>query len=780
MTHHPERQQLPARLRSEVRALIGSTRARWNREGWHGITLALIGAALIAFTTILRTTGFGVGVLDNITELRPDLPFLTWLLRVPGSLVAPAPRLPVWGSIGQVLIVVGMAELLLGRRRTLTIAIIAQFVTSLAGRVLVQLADHSIISLPDAQLIVRDTGPSAAVVALALALAFAHRLKILGCLVAAGLLLDAITTTSLAGYEHLIAVGCGVGLGLLPRHAAAIGVAFRRRVRLLPAAVVLAASLIHLILAINHPFGRRIVRFGMDALPFVSARHTRLAHAIIAYALVLLAYGLRRGQRLAWGMTLAALMLTLITPIRTALDVGQTVAAVALLLFLLWQRANFTAPINARVANRGITVVAGAATAAVSVVAFVTNRSQRPVLRPSLRHTMWMVAGRMAGRRSFQPHPRFDPFVTLVGVALAVASGWLLTRPASATPLQPTSLDRRRARRVVENYGNDTLAFFALRDDKQLFFHQNSVVAFAVHHGTALVSPDPIGPVHEREEVWAAFMTAAQQQGWSVAVLGASTEWLAVYEANDLKSMYIGDEAVVDCTTFHMDGGPNKALRQAVNRVAKYGYTISFHDPSHLDESLRVQLDALVGSSRRGEAERGFSMTLGRLFEPTDRGLLLAVCSDREGTPVAFVQYVPAAGIAGYSLDVMRRDRGERPNGLLDLVIVRTIEHVRDKGGTGLCLNFATMRGVLAGEQEFGHFNRLIQWALHQGSASMQIESLWKYNAKFSPAWQPRYAVYQAAADLPGTVAAMAKAEAIWELPVIGRFLKPKPHSIAA
>lgn len=780
MTQHPAALQLPGRLNNEIRALIGSTRARWDREAWRGVTVALFGAALIAFTTTLRATGFGVGVLDNITELRPDLPFLTWLVRVPGSLVAPAPRLPVWGSIGQVLIVVGMAELLLGRRRTLTIAIIAQFVTSLAGRVLVQLADHSIISLPAAQLIVRDTGPSAAVVALAVALAFAHRLKILGCLIAAGLFLDAITTTSLAGYEHLIAVGCGVGLGLLPRHAAAIGVAFRRRVRFVPAAVVLAASAMHLVLAINHPFGRHVVRLGMDAMPFVSARHTRLAHLVIAYALILLAYGLRRGQRLAWLLTLATLMLTLIAPIRTALDVGQTVAAVALMLFLLWQQANFTAPINARVANRGITIVAGAATAAVSMVAFVTTRSQRLSQRPSLRHAMWTVAERMAGRRSFQPHPRFDPFVTFVGVALAVASGWLLTRPAASTPLQPTPLDRRRARRVVENYGHDTLAFFALRDDKQLFFHQNSVVAFAVHHGTALVSPDPIGPTDEREDVWAAFMATAQQQGWSVAVLGASAEWLGVYETNHLKSMYIGDEAVVDCTTFHMDGGPNKALRQAVNRVAKYGYTISFHDPAHLDDSLRVQLDALVGSSRRGEAERGFSMTLGRLFEPTDQGLLLAVCSDPQGTPVAFVQYVPAAGIAGFSLDVMRRDRGEHPNGLLDFVIVRTIEHVASLGGTGLCLNFATMRGVLAGEQEFGHFNRLIQWALRQGSTSMQIESLWKYNAKFNPAWQPRYAVYQAAADLPGTVAAMAKAEAIWELPVIGRFLKPKPQPVAA
>jgi lysyl-tRNA synthetase, class II len=780
MTHHPAMRQLHEPLGNEVRALVGSIRARWALEGWRGITVALAGAFLIAFTTLVRATGFGVGVLDKATELRPDLPFLTWLFRVPGSLVAPAPRLPVWGSVGQVLIVVGMAELLLGRKRTLTIAIIAQFVTSLAGRVLVQLADHSIVYLPGAQLIVRDTGPSTAVVALALAVAFAHRLKILGCLVASGLLLDAITTTSLAGYEHLFAVGCGVGLGLLPRHAAAIGVAFRRRVRLFPSIVVLAGSLTHLMLAINHPFGRRLVRMGMDAVPFVSVRHTRLAHAIIAYALILLAYGLRRGQRLAWGMTLAVLVLTLIAPIRTALDVSQTIAAVALLLFLLWQHANFAAPINARVANRGITAMTGVATAAVSIVAFITTRSQRPLPRPSLRHAMWTTAERMAGRHSFQPLPRFDPFLPLVGIALAAASGWLLTRPASSTPLQPTPLDRRRARRVVEDYGTDTLAFFALRDDKQLFFHQNSLVAFAVHHGTALVSPDPVGPADERVEVWAAFMATAQQQGWSVAVLGASAEWLCVYEANHLKSMYIGDEAVVDCTTFHTDGGPNKALRQAVNRVAKHGYTISFHDPAHIENGLRTQLDALIGSSRRGEAERGFSMTLGRLFEPTDRGLLLAVCSDPAGTPVAFVQYVPAAGIAGYSLDVMRRDRGEHPNGLLDFVIVRTIEHVRDLGGTGLCLNFATMRGVLAGEQEFRHFNRLIQWALRQGSASMQIESLWKYNAKFNPAWQPRYAVYQAAADLPGTIAAMAKAEAIWELPVVGRFLKPKPHSVAA
>ena len=48
--------------------------------------------------------------------------------------------------------------------------------------------------------------------------------------------------------------------------------------------------------------------------------------------------------------------------------------------------------------------------------------------------------------------------------------------------------------------------------------------------------------------------------------------------------------------------------------------------------------------------------------------------------PVAFCQYVPAPGIAGYSLDLMRRDDGEHPNGLIDFVVVDTIEHLRDDG----------------------------------------------------------------------------------------------------
>src|SRR5262249_9499019 len=148
-------------------------------------------------------------------------------------------------------------------------------------------------------------------------------------------------------------------------------------------------------------------------------------------------------------------------------------------------------------------------------------------------------------------------------------------------------------------------------------------------------------------------------QGWSVAVLGASEAWLPTYEAGGMAHQYIGDEAIVDVGTFSLDGGAVKGLRQAVNRIARHGYTIDFFDPATIDDDLAGQLRRLMGESRRGQVERGFSMTLSRVFDARDTGLLLAVCFGPDGEPAAFCQFVPASDIGGFSLDLMRRSEGD-------------------------------------------------------------------------------------------------------------------------
>jgi lysylphosphatidylglycerol synthetase-like protein (DUF2156 family) len=342
-----------------------------------------------------------------------------------------------------------------------------------------------------------------------------------------------------------------------------------------------------------------------------------------------------------------------------------------------------------------------------------------------------------------------------------------------------TSTEWSLARDIVRRHGGDTLAYFALRDDKQHWFWNDTLVAYAVHNGVCLVSPDPIGPASQRRSAWRAFRQYADEHGWTIAVMGAGEEWLPIYRATGMRDLYVGDEAIVDVRRFNLEGGRMKGVRQAVNRMAKYGYRVDFHDPAHLAPELEHTLRGLMSESRRGEVERGFSMTLGRVFSHHDDGLLLAVCIGPSGEPAAFCQYVPAADIDGYSLDLMRRSESdEHLNGLTDFVVVRTIEYLREHGQRGLGLNFAVMRSVLAHESGEGLGHRIERWMLGWLSDSMQIESLWKYNAKFDPDWHPRYAVYDSAENLLTSAIAVAKAESFWELPLIGRFFTPDEREL--
>jgi lysylphosphatidylglycerol synthetase-like protein (DUF2156 family) len=444
--------------------------------------------------------------------------------------------------------------------------------------------------------------------------------------------------------------------------------------------------------------------------------------------------------------------------------------------YLLAHRDAFRARIHGARLREGLARVAVAlpvtVTGAVVAVEAVTaaNKQRLPVGRATAA-----VLERMVGFSTIALPDRLgdfaDPTLLAIGVGFVAWIFWLAVRPAVSR--RSSGDEVAQARAIVNRWASGTLDYFALRDDKELFLWGSTVVAYAVHHGVCLVSPDPIGPDWEREDAWTAFRRFTDEHGWSVAVLGAGESWLDTYRTSGMHHLYVGDEGVVDVRRFSLEGGRHKALRQAVNRIANHGYTISFHDPSTASAELQAGVRAVMGQSRRGDVERGFSMTLGRIFDPADTGLLLAVCSAPTGEPVAFCQYVPAPGIAGYSLDLMRRDDGEHPNGLLDFVIVETIRHLGHQGFERLGLNFATMRAVLAGESGAGIVGGIERWALRRMSGSMQIESLWRFNAKFDPEWAPRYLVHVSPEHLVPVAFAIARAESFWELPVIGRFLVP-------
>jgi lysyl-tRNA synthetase class 2 len=461
-------------------------------------------------------------------------------------------------------------------------------------------------------------------------------------------------------------------------------------------------------------------------------------------------------------------------------DVEEVIVALAVAGYLVLHRSSFGVASNNTSARAGLVWAAAGAAVATAAGTAAAWLIKTPGGRLPLSQAALAALGRLAGLSSAVPVAhRLDEFLSpvlaAVGFGVVAVLGWQLLQPVIHRVIDHGRDDRARAAEAVARHGADSLAYFALRDDKRYFFTGDTVVAYAVIGGVALVSPDPIGPPVERAAAWAAFRRFAEESGWIVAAMGVAEDWLPVYRASGLRTLYVGDEAVVDCASFTLDGSRMKSLRQAYNRVARGGYTVEFHDPARVDPGLADDLRALSLESRRGEAERGFSMTLGRIFSPLDRGLLLSVCRDAGGAPVAFCQFVPAPGIGGYSLDLMRRSVGRHPNGLLDYVLLETIFHLKDAGTRGLTLNFATLRAVLAGETGDGVTQRMERWLLQKMSGSMQIESLWHFNAKYDPDWRPRYAVYESPGNILPAAWAVAKAESFVELPLIGRMFTPRP-----
>ena len=534
---------------------------------------------------------------------------------------------------------------------------------------------------------------------------------------------------------------------------------------------LLLSGLVTVVSAVTPSIGSRLNAID-DVVPLPVHRAAFLVAAVTGLVLVQLASGVRRGQRRAWAIAVVVLVLTVAAHALKGLDIEESAAAAAVAIFLVVQRRYFRTPSDLGSLRRAIIPLLG--TAAFAIVAgVVTIKVRRP--RLSVRQSVVAVIERLVGVRSVPVHGRLDrflsPAITGVGATLVVGIAWLLVRPALRARLHPEPAGR--ARDIVNRFGADTLAYFALRTDKQHWIYGDTLISYSVYNGVCLVSPDPIGPVVERQAAWAAFQTFTSDHGWHLGVLGAGHDYRGLYEGSGMRSLYVGDEGIVDVATFSLTGGAMKGLRQAVNRVANKAYTISFHDPATIDPALAASLKAMMADSRKGDVERGFSMTLSRLFDPDDLGLWLAVCHDPDGQPAAFCQFVPA-GTTGFSLDLMRRAVGDHPNGLTDFVLVRTIERAATQGYRCISLNFATMRAVLAGEAGSGLGRQVERWALERLGGSMQIESLWKYNAKFQPRWQPRYLVYDSTDGLVPIALAVAKAESFWELPVIGAFLKPK------
>ena len=547
----------------------------------------------------------------------------------------------------------------------------------------------------------------------------------------------------------------------------------RNRVPVVTGLLAMLIGLSDIVSVIVPDWQERLRRMHAAVVPGTLVAVTGTAVVIIGLLLLMLSHGLRRRKRRAWQAAVVLLMFNIVVHLLHGLShLSLALVSLVLLGALLYFSDHFYASGDPRTRWRGWVVFCGLAVADVAIclayILLARGLARNYSFLARLQHVLYGLVG-FSGPVQFVPETRgdlFDLLTTGLGLFTLVVTGYLFLRPAKPQGRlgQP---DAARIRELLGRHGErDSLGYFALRSDKNVVWSPTgkSCICYRVVSGVMLASADPIGDPEAWPGAISAFLDEAANHAWIPAVMGCSELGAEIWcREGCMTALELGDEAIVGVADFSLEGRTMRNVRQMVSRVARQGYVAEVRRLSDVSPQEIKDIVQQADSWRGNPTERGFSMALGRVGGPGDEDCVVATATEN-GVLRALLHFVPW-GSDGLSLDLMRRDRSSQP-GLNDFLIVEAIKAAPALGVKRLSLNFAVFRAALERGEKIGAGPVLRAWRslLVFASRWFQIESLYKFNAKFCPVWQPRFFVFPSTRDAPRIALAALEAEAflVW------------------
>ncbi|MEO5875651.1 MAG: bifunctional lysylphosphatidylglycerol synthetase/lysine--tRNA ligase LysX, partial [Streptosporangiaceae bacterium] len=500
--------------------------------------------------------------------------------------------------------------------------------------------------------------------------------------------------------------------------------------------------------------------------------------------LILLSYGIRRRKKAAWRIVCILFSLIFLLALGTALqndggggEIATTVAfGVALVLLLSSRREFNTLPDRA---NRrlALTVFVGFLLFAVVIGTVLVLLTDRNSLGGGWTYPFYALlqtalGAAITGNPIDVDVPGWvDGILGIMGGTLLFFTVWALFKPARGEAIL-TPEEELPARTLLAEYGDqDSLGYFALRRDKDVFLAPNhrAGISYRVEGPVCLASGDPLGDPESWDGAISAWLAMCRAHAWLPGVMSASERAARAYRRHGLDALELGDEAIIEVDHFNLDGREMRQVRQAVRRVQRAGYSTRIRRHGQIPAA---EMQALIDDAERwrdGATERGFSMALSRLGDPADGRCVMIEAFAADGERKGMLSFVPW-GRSGLSLDLMRRDRTAE-NGLNEYLVATLVADAGSVGVQRISLNFAVMRSVFERGTQIGAgpMLRLGYGVLSFASRFWQLESLYLANAKYHPDWLPRFICFENSRDAVRIGLAAARAEGF--LPT---FFKPQ------
>ncbi|WP_347157107.1 phosphatidylglycerol lysyltransferase domain-containing protein [Pontibacter chitinilyticus] len=516
--------------------------------------------------------------------------------------------------------------------------------------------------------------------------------------------------------------------------------------RLMPALIILAVGLINVISAITPAIPARL-RLVNGLLPTNVVYTSNMLVLMFGLVLLLLSVFLLQGSRRAWVVATTLLLLSFTGHLIKGADYEEATLSLLACLMLLYTRRQYRLKPHPRYTRISLlTFLFGVvAVLAYGVIGFyfidkrhfAADFTLQQAVERTLRLLFLFDDDGLTPLTRFAHYFIFSIYAAGAGVILLLLYG--LLRPYFSKPFN-TEQDWEQAQALLDKYGQSALDYFKVYPDKQLFFSEDreTFLAFKVTRLFAFVLENPVAKdAAAFQAIIRSFDRYCTENGFVSIFYRVPERSLPLYSALGKKSFPIGEEAVLDLTTFTIDGGKMKPTRSALNRLTGEGYSVKAYDPP-VREGILQKLEQVSTDWLQALGQQELTFTQG-VFDPAIlKTQTILTVEDQEEKVYAFLNLVPDYVPGEATYDLIRKV-GNAPNGVLDLLLVKTYLYLKEKGYTSVNLGLAPMSGIAGRNMT----QRGIRYAYEHLRVFGHFVGLRKYKEKFFPKWEQKYLIYE-------------------------------------
>ncbi|MRX40974.1 bifunctional lysylphosphatidylglycerol flippase/synthetase MprF [Flavobacterium sp. LC2016-23] len=460
-----------------------------------------------------------------------------------------------------------------------------------------------------------------------------------------------------------------------------------------------------------------------------------------------------KGLRTAWWFAILLTGISVIGHLTKAIDYEEAVIALIVLISLIVTRKEYYIKSNSKLQSIGLktVLISIAAVLVYAVLGFYFLDKKHFNIEfnwlESIKYALQNYF--LVGSSDLVPLDHFARrFLLSINICGFLSLGFLvfaLIRPYTLKK-EAVEDDFATANAILNEYGTSSLDYFKTYGDKIIFTAngKKAFLAYRVADNFAVVLENPVAAsAVEMKQCILEFDAYCYNNGLRSIYYRVPEENLDLFSSLQKKSLFIGQEGVVDLSAFSLEGSSKKSLRNAVSKVKEKGFTSKIHTAPLKDgllQKIKAVSDEWLIST--GRSEIVFSQGL---FDWEElRHQTIITVENPEEKIVAFLNVIPDYAKGEGTYDLIRKTN-DAPNGIIDFILLELFSYLKSQNCTSVNLGLAAMSGI----EEANTFpEKSMKFAYERIKYFSHYKGLRDFKEKFSPVWYNKYLVYSHDYDL--------------------------------